>query len=181
VQAAEAGGHSGWFLDRHRPAWLAWLLRAVLAEVEVPVIAAGGIVHGSGIGEVLRAGAVAAQIGTAYLATPEARISAPHRALLGTGAADTAFTNLFSGREARGIRNRLMRELGRIHRAAPAFPYASNALAPLRAKAEAEWRGDYSPLWAGTGAAKVRAMPAEELTALLAQEALARIAIPVEN
>lgn len=169
AQGAEAGGHAGWFLDRHRPTPLAELLAE---RVAVPVIAAGGIVDGAGVAAALRAGAGAVQVGTAYLPTPESLISAPFRALLGTGAAaDAAFTNLFSGREARGIRNRLMRDLGPVSPLAPAFPYASNALAPLRAAAEADGRGDYSPLWAGAGAAKVRAIGAEQLTRELARAA----------
>jgi len=170
AQGAEAGGHSGWFLDRHLPTPLADLLPAVVAT-GLPAIAAGGIVDAGDVAAALAAGAAAVQVGTAYLATPESSISAAHRALLGTDkAADAAFTNLLSGREARGIRNRLMRELEPINDTAPAFPYASNALAPLRAHAEAEGRGDYSPLWAGAGAARVRAMPAEALTTLLGQE-----------
>ncbi|MDF7774666.1 nitronate monooxygenase family protein [Sphingomonas sp. AOB5] len=172
AQGAEAGGHAGWFLDGHRPMPLAELLRTI--RVDVPMIAAGGIVDGAGIAEALRLGASAVQIGTAYLATPEATISRPHRKLLGTeAAADADFTNLFSGREARGIRNRLMRDLGPVSDKAPAFPHASNALVALRRKAEAEGRGDYSPLWAGSGAARVRALPATELAETLAEEALA--------
>ncbi|MCW3848569.1 nitronate monooxygenase [Sphingomonas sp. LB-2] len=169
AQGAEAGGHAGWFLDGHRPTPLAGLLAE---PIDVPVIAAGGIADGAGIVAALGAGAEAVQIGTAYLACPESLISAPFRALLGTGA-DTEFTNLFSGREARGIRNRLMRELGAMRPEAPVYPYASNALAPLRAKAEAEGRGDYSPLWAGTGVPRVRPMSAQALTERLAAEALA--------
>lgn len=169
VQGAEAGGHAGWFLDRHIPTPLADLLSV---ELSVPKIAAGGIVDAADIAAALSAGASAVQIGTAYLATPESNASAPHRALLGT-AAETVFTNLFSGREARGLRNRLIDAIGPINPAAPPFPHASAALAPLRAKAEAEGRGDYSPLWAGTGAARVRPEPAEALTRRLATEALA--------
>lgn len=169
LQGAEAGGHSGWFLDRHRPTPLAVLLGE---RVDMPVIAAGGIVDGVGIVAALRAGASAAQIGTAYLPCPESVISSAFRALLGTDA-EAEFTTLFSGREARGIRNRLMRELGPMRAEAPAFPYASNALALLRAHAEADGRGDYSPLWAGSGAARVRAMGAEALTETLAAEARA--------
>lgn len=171
AQGEEAGGHSGWFLGGHRPTPLAELLGE---EPGVPVIGAGGIVDGAGITAALRAGADAVQVGTAYLACPESLISGAFRALLGTDAAgDAAFTNLMSGREARGIRNRLMRELGPIRAEAPAFPYASNALAPLRARAEADGRGDYSPLWAGSGAARVRAMGAQALTEMLAAEARA--------
>jgi nitronate monooxygenase len=167
AQGAEAGGHAGWFLGkRHSPTMLAELLGPLLP---VPVIAAGGIVDGQGIARALAAGATAVQIGTAYLACPESSIAGPFRALLGT-ATDSQFTNLFSGREARGLVNRLMRELGPIRGEVPAFPYGSAALAPLRAKAEADGRGDYSPLWAGTGAPRVRAMGAEQLTRTLAAE-----------
>jgi nitronate monooxygenase len=167
AQGAEAGGHAGWFLgDAHVPVPLAELLGETIG---VPVIAAGGIVDGAGIARALAAGASAVQLGTAFLAAAESSISAPFRVLLGSDVA-TEFTNLFSGREAQGIRNRLMRELGPIRDEAPAFPYGSNALAPLRAHAEAEGRGDYSPLWAGTGVARVRAMGAEALAGLLHEE-----------
>jgi len=169
AQGSEAGGHAGWFLDRHRPTPLADLLEV---QVAVPRIAAGGIVDAADIAAALSAGASAVQLGTAYLAVPESEARAPHRALLGT-ATETVFTNLLSGREARGLRNRLIDAIGPINPAAPAFPHASAALAPLRAKAEADGRGDYSPLWAGTGAARVRPEPAEALTRRLAAETLA--------
>jgi nitronate monooxygenase len=171
LQGAEAGGHSGWFLGKaHQPTPLA----ALLADrPDVPVIAAGGIVDGADMAAALRAGASAVQIGTAYLPTPESLISPVYRALLGTqAAADAAFTNLFSGREARGFRNRLMREIGPISPVAPPFPYASNAVAPLRAAAEAAGRSDYSPLWVGAGAARVRPQSAERLTLGIARDAL---------
>lgn len=171
AQGGEAGGHSGWFLGSHGPTPLTTLLDE---HPGVPVIAAGGIVDGVGIAAALLAGASAVQVGMAYLACPESLISPAFRALLGTEAAgDAAFTNLFSGREARGIRNRLMCELGAMRTEAPAFPYASNALAPLRAAAEANGRGDYSPLWAGAGAERVRAIGAQTLTEALAAEAAA--------
>lgn len=169
VQGAEAGGHAGWFLDRHRPTPLADLLAV---PTRAPKIAAGGIVDAAGIAAALSAGASAVQLGTAYLASPESLASAPHRALLGTDTA-TVFTNLFSGREARGFRNRLIDAIGPINLAAPPFPHAAAALAPLRAHAESEGRGDYSPLWAGTGANRVRPEPAEALTRRLAAETLA--------
>jgi nitronate monooxygenase len=166
AQGAEAGGHSGWFLgDAHAPTPLAELLAE---KVAVPVIAAGGIVDGADIARALAAGASAVQIGTAFLATAESSIAPPFRALLGS-AVETGFTNLFSGRVAQGIVNRLMRELGPIRSEVPAFPYGSNALAPLRAHAEADGRGDYSPLWAGTGVARVQPMGAEQLVRLLAE------------
>jgi nitronate monooxygenase len=171
AQGSEAGGHSGWFLDGHRPTPLAELLAEKIA---VPVIAAGGIVDSADMAAAFAAGAEGVQIGTAYLATPESLISKPFRALLGTEAAsDAGYTNLFSGREARGIRNRVMRELGPMRDEAPPYPYASDALAPLRKAAEAAGRGDYSPLWAGSSAARVVAMGAQALTERLAAEALA--------
>jgi nitronate monooxygenase len=169
LQGAEAGGHAGWFLDRHRPTPLADLLRI---EVPVPKIAAGGIVDAADIAAALSAGASAVQIGTAYLASPESEARTPHRALIGT-ATETMFTNLFSGGVARGLRNRLIDAIGPINPAAPPFPHATAALAPLRAHAEADGRGDYSPLWAGTGASRARPEPAEALTRRLAAETLA--------
>ncbi len=172
AQGSEAGGHAGWFLEGHRPIGTLALVRRVVRAIDVPVIAAGGIADGAGIAAVLALGASGAQLGTAYLATPESLVSPMHRALLGSEA-ETVFTNVFTGREARGFRNRLVDELGPISPLAPAFPYAATALAPLRAAAEAEGRADYSPLWAGQSAALARAMPAEDLTRLLAEEALA--------
>jgi nitronate monooxygenase len=168
AQGEEAGGHAGWFLDGHRPTPLAELLRAKIA---VPVIAAGGIVDAEDIAATLRAGASGVQLGTAFLACPESLASAPHRALLGS-ATETVFTNLFSGGKARGFRNRLIDMIGPVSPLAPPFPHASAALAPLRAKAEADGRGDYSPLWAGTSASRVRPEPAAELNRRLAREVL---------
>jgi len=110
-------------------------------------------------------GAAAVQIGTAYLLSPEAKISAPHRAALQSVRAETtALTNLFTGRPARGIVNRIIRELGPISAAAPAFPLATSAIAPLRAKAEAQGSGDFSPLWSGQNASGCREIPAADLT-----------------
>ena len=168
AQGSEAGGHSGWFLDRHRPTPLAELLRT---KIDRPVIAAGGLVDAQGIAAALRAGASAVQLGTLFLAAPESLASALHRTLLGTGT-PTVFTNLFTGREARGFRNRLINEIGPMNQSAPPFPHASAALAPLRAKAEREGRDDYSPFWAGTGAERVRAEPAEALARRLAGEVI---------
>lgn len=174
LQGEEAGGHAGWFLGaRHKPTPLAQLLAD---RPDIPVIAAGGIVDGADMAAVIGAGADAVQIGTAYLATPESRIGPVYRALLGTEAAsDATFTNLFTGREARGIRNRLMRDIGPISPVAPPFPYASNAIAPLRAAAEKAGRGDYSSLWVGSGAARVTPQGAEDYTRETAASALAQL------
>jgi nitronate monooxygenase len=137
--------------------------------VRVPVIAAGGIVDRRTVAAALALGATAVQVGTAYLLCPEATPSPPHRAALKSSAArHTAVTNLFTGRAARGIVNRLMRELSPDSDKPPAFPLASAALAPLRARAEAEGRGDFSPLWAGQNVSGCKEIPAGDLTRELA-------------
>src|SRR5437763_15828691 len=121
-----------------------------------------------------RLGLRGVQVGTAYLWCPEARISAPHRAALQSARDDgTAVTNLMTGRPARGIVNRVMRESGPMSDVAPEFPLAAGALAPLRAKAQARGSGDFSPMWAGQAAALSPTLPAGELTRKLASDALA--------
>jgi nitronate monooxygenase len=116
------------------------------------------------------------QIGTGYLFCHEAKISAPYRAALARARDDaTGLTNGFSGRPARGIVNRLIREVGPLSEDAPGFPLAAGAVMPLRAKAEAAGSGDFSPMLAGQAAALGRALAAAELTRRLADEALARM------
>jgi nitronate monooxygenase len=182
AQGFEAGGHRGIFLTEDWSADLARqvgtfaLVPQVADAVKVPVIAAGAITDARGIAAALALGAAGVQIGTAYLWCPEAKISAPHRAALQSARDDgTAVTNLMTGRPARGIINRVMRELGPMSEVAPEFPLAAGALAPLRAKAEARGSGDFSPLWAGQAAALGRPLRAGELTRTLAAEALQRI------
>lgn len=171
AMGAEAGGHRGSFLtnDMSTQVGLMALLPQVADAVEVPVIAAGGIADARGVAAAFALGAAAAQLGTAYLFTPEARISEVHRrALAGEEAGETAITNLFTGRPARGIVNRLMREIGPLSDLAPAFPTAGAALAPLRARAEAAGSADFTNMWAGQAARLSRPMPAAELTRRLA-------------
>jgi nitronate monooxygenase len=178
AQGYEAGGHRGMFLTDDIAAQVGTfaLIPQVVDAVKVPVIAAGGITDARGIAAAFALGAAGAQIGSAYLWSPEAKISAPHRAALKEAPSDsTAVTNLMTGRPARGIVNRVMREIGAISDVAPEFPLAAGALAPLRAKAEAQGSGDFSPMWAGQAAALGRAMPAGELTRKLAAEALAHM------
>jgi nitronate monooxygenase len=137
--------------------------------VRVPVVAAGGVADARGVAAAMALGAAGVQVGTAYLLCPEASTRAVHRAALrGPEARRTAVTNLFTGRPARGIVNRLMRELGPLAAGVPAFPLASAALAPLRARAEERGSGDFSPLWAGQNAAGCREVPAALLTRELA-------------
>jgi len=141
------------------------LVRQVRSAVKVPVIAAGGIADASGVAAALALGADGAQVGTAYLLTPEALTTPIHRAALDSDAAAvTALTNLFSGRPARAIVNRLVREVGPMSAAAPAFPLAAAAVAPLRAKAESTGSSDFSSLWSGQNARLCRELPAADLT-----------------
>ncbi len=177
AQGFEAGGHAGHFLDGYRPEGTLALVRQVALDADlplVPVIAAGGIADAAGIAAALQLGAGAVQLGTAYLHTAEATISPAHRAALRSG--ETVVTNLFSGGLARGIRNALIETIGPVHPAAPRFPYASAALAELRRVAEADGRGDYSPLWAGQASSIGAPLPgeppegAQALTERLARE-----------
>ena len=170
AQGSEAGGHAGHFLAGHHPVGTMALVPQIVDAVTIPVIAAGGIGDARGIAAALLLGATAVQLGTAYLHTPESLISATHRArLAGPEAEDTVFTNLFTGGLARGMRNRLVNELGAVHPAAPPFPYASAALAELRRVSEA----DYANFWAGQAAPLGSAEPAQALTERLAREAMA--------
>jgi nitronate monooxygenase len=172
AQGLEAGGHRGLFLNDDLATQLGTfaLLPQVVAAVNVPVIAAGGIADAAGVLAAMALGARAVQVGTAYLCCHEASTSAVHRAaLLSPESHHTELTTLFSGRPARGIVNRLMRTLGPRHPAAPAFPTATAAVAPLRAHFEAQGLGDCSPLWAGQNTSGCRAVSAAEITRSLAQ------------
>lgn len=171
AQGSEAGGHRGIFLSEDLASQVGTmaLVPQIVKRVGVPVIAAGGIADAAGVDAALRLGAAAVQIGTSYLLCPEATTSAVHRAALARAdARRTALTNLFTGRPARGIVNRLMRELGPIANEAPPFPLAGSAILPLRAKAEAVHSGDFSPLWCGQNASGCKAVPAAPLTRELA-------------
>jgi nitronate monooxygenase len=174
----EAGGHRGSFLTLDmaaQPGTFA-LVPQVVDAVKVPVIAAGGIADGRGIAAAFALGAAAVQIGTAYLFCPEAMVSPVQRALLDQATDETTqVTNLFTGRPARGVINRLMREIGPLSPEAPAFPTAGGALAPLKAKAEADGRGDFTNQWAGQAARLSPHLPTGELTEALAADALKRL------
>ena len=174
AQGIEAGGHRGIFLSEDLSTQIGTfaLLPQIVREVRIPVIAAGGIADARGVAAAIALGAAGVQIGTAYMLCPEATTSAVHRAALKSDTArHTALTNLFSGRPARGIMNRIMRELGPISTAVPAFPLATAAIAPLRAKAESQGLGDFSPMWSGQNASGCKEVPAGELTRELASGA----------
>lgn len=167
AQGNEAGGHRGIFLNEDistQPGTFA-LLPQVVKAVKVPVIAAGGIADAQGVRAALALGASGVQPGTAYLLCPESLAGAAHRAALKSPqAAETALTNIFTGRPARGIVNRFMREMGPMNPAAPAFPLATAAITPLRAAAEKAGSGDFSPLWSGQNATGCREVPAAQVT-----------------
>ena len=171
AQGVEAGGHRGMFLtdDLSTQIGTFALLPQVVRAVKVPVIAAGGIADAQGVAAAMALGADGVQSGTAYILCNEAATSAVHRAALKSDCIrHTALTNLFTGRPARGMVNRIMRELGPICDAAPEFPLATGAIAPLRAKAESTGSGDFSPLWSGQNASGCREISAAEMTRLLA-------------
>ncbi len=171
AQGLEAGGHRGHFLSGDLTLQMSTLalVPQMVREVKVPVIAAGGIADARGVAAALALGAAGVQAGSAYLLCPEATTRSVHRAALKSAAArHTALTNLFSGGPARGIINRVMRELGPINAAAPAFPMAAAAMAPLRAHAEARGSGDFSPLWSGQNPTGCKEIPAARLTQELA-------------
>ena len=172
AQGVEAGGHRGMFLTTDLTTQLGTfaLVPQVVRAVKVPVIAAGGIADADGVAAAMKLGAAGVQVGTAFLLCREATTTAIHRAALKSdGPRHTVLTDVFTGRPARGIVNRIVRELGAMNAAAPAFPLAANAIAPLRAKAEAAGSGDFSPLWSGQNASGCREGAAAEIVRALAR------------
>ena len=167
AQGLEAGGHRGNFLsnDIDQQMGTFSLVPQIVAAVKLPVVAAGGIASVQGVEAALQLGADGVQIGTSYLLCPEANTSATHRAALKSNQAHhTAVTNVFTGRPARSIVNRLIQEIGPISPYTPEFPLAATDINPLRSKAESLGRGDFSPLWCGQNAAGCREISAAELT-----------------
>lgn len=173
AQGCEAGGHRGMFLtdDIGTQEGTFALLPQIVLAVKIPVIAAGGIADANGVRAAIDAGAAGVQVGTAYMLCPEATTSTVHRtALKSEEGRITALTNVFSGRPARGIVNRMMRELGAMSPAAPRFPLATSASSALRSKAESLGSGDFSPLWAGQNVSGCKDLPAGLLTRELASQ-----------
>ena len=172
AQGLEAGGHRGMFLttDLLSQVGTMALLPQMVRALKIPVIAAGGIADAAGVKAAMTLGASGVQVGTAYLLSPEANTSTVHRrALQAPSARITALTNIYSGRPARGIVNRLMREMGPINPRAPEFPLAAAASAPLRTQAESLGSGDFTPLWAGQNVSGCVDLPAGEITRALAR------------
>jgi nitronate monooxygenase len=174
VQGLEAGGHRGMFLDDDisTQVGLFALLPLVVDAVKLPVIAAGGIADGRGVVAALALGAAGVQLGTAFLLCHEAKTLPLHRAALRMARDDsTVLTNVFSGRPARALINRAIRELGPISAIAPEFPLAAGAMTPLHAKAQAQGSGDFSPMLAGQAAGLGREIPAGDLMGEIVREA----------
>ncbi|MGI9075573.1 MAG: NAD(P)H-dependent flavin oxidoreductase [Bryobacteraceae bacterium] len=181
AQGYEAGGHRGMFLDSEISTQVGTmaLVPQVVDAVKVPVIAAGGIADARGILAAFALGASAVQIGTAYLFCREAKISAAHRgALKHAKDNQTVLTNVFTGRPARGIINRIVREVGPMSDLAPEFPLAAVAIAPLRSRSEAMNSDDFVPLWSGQAAHLARELPAGEVTRQLAADTLKKLNSP---
>jgi nitronate monooxygenase len=178
AQGAEAGGHRGMFLTddiAEQPGTFA-LVPQIADAVKVPVIAAGGIADGRGIAAAFALGAAGVQIGSAYLRCPESKVSGLARTALAQAMDDsTVITNVMTGRPARGVANRVMREVGPIAPDAPAFPHSATSLSPLKQAAEKLGKVDFTSLWAGQAVRLGREMPAAELTRALAGAALARM------
>lgn len=173
AQGLEAGGHRGMFLtdDVSSQIGLSSLVPQIVHRVNIPVIAAGGIGDRCAIKAALLLGADAVQVGTAYLLCSEVETSSLHRAAIKSErAAYTALTNLFSGKPARGIVNRVMKEMGYINAHTPDFPYAATSMTQLRSHAEPLGQDDFSPLWCGQNTLGCREISAIELTLQLAGE-----------
>jgi len=171
AQGSEAGGHRGTFTTDAEQVLIGTmsLVPQIVDAVNVPVLASGGIMDGRGIVAALTLGADAVQMGTAFLTCDEAGIPDAYKsAILSAREDQTRVTRAFSGRPARGIVNRLMRELGPMSPHAPPFPLAAQALAPLRSAAEGRGCGDFSPLWSGQNASGCWEVPAAVVTQELA-------------
>lgn len=172
AQGIQAGGHRGNFLsdDLSGQTGTLELMQQIMRIVKTPVIAAGGIGDAKTVARAIALGAAGVQIGTTYMLCPEATTSTVHRAALKSDSHCTALTNLFTGRPARGIINRLMRELGPMNSSVPAFPLAAASIAPLRTAAERQGLGDFSPLWSGENVSGCKEVSASTLTEMLAAE-----------
>lgn len=173
AQGLEAGGHRGMFLSTDLSTQLGTLslLPQIVEAVNIPVIAAGGFSHAKTVSAALSLGAIAVQLGTTYLLCNETKTSSLHRsAIKSDDSQHTAITNVFSGRPARSIVNRLVREIGPISTETPEFPLAATAVGALKQAAEANNSSDFSSLWCGQNATGCKEISAAELTVELTPE-----------
>ncbi len=176
AQGFEAGGHRGVFDPADDPRFATLPLTRLLArELDIPVIAAGGIMDGAGIAAALALGAAGAQLGTAFVSCPESAANAAYRAALaGPRAERTRVSAAISGRPARGVENAFMQRADEA--LAAGYPYAYDLGKALNAAASAQGDDGYAPQWAGQAAPLGRALPAAELVEALAREIRAAIA-----
>lgn len=171
VQGSEAGGHRGGFSNDTPMIGTLALVPQVSAAVNVPIIAAGGIMNGQGIRAALQLGACAAQLGTAFLTCPEAAVPDSYKqAILSSRAEQTRLTRAFSGRYARGIANTMMDTLDAQPDAILPFPWQNSLTRPLRSAAAQADNADYLSLWAGQGLEQARQLGASQLMAALIEE-----------
>ena len=171
AQGLEAGGHRGMFLstDLTTQVGTLALVPQIIDAVNLPVIAAGGIASAGTVRTMMELGAAGVQIGTSYLLCDEADTSSLHRqALKSEAAGHTALTNVFTGRPARSIVNRIISEVGPISNSTPQFPRAGSALLPLRQKSENQGKSDFTALWSGQNNSGCREISATALTRQLA-------------
>jgi nitronate monooxygenase len=169
AQGSEAGAHRGTFLDSFESSMVPTLdlVRATISAVSLPVIATGGLMDGHDVVSAIKSGAAAAQLGTAFLPCPESGASdAYKRAILGAKEDTTVVTRAFSGRPARGLRNTFMASVDGRELILP-YPLQNALTRPMRTAAGQQGFADYLSLWAGTGVARARAMPAGDLVASL--------------
>jgi len=178
AQGGEAGGHRGTYLREPSEAMTGTLAltRLLARSVRIPVVAAGGIMDGTGIAAVLSLGAQAAQIGTAFIPCPESGAPEVHKqAILAAKEDDTRVTERFSGRAARGITNRFLREAEAKHFPKIAFPAQNVLTTRLRQASAKAGNPDFYALWAGQAAPLARSLPAGELISRLEQETIAAL------
>ena len=173
AQGFEAGGHRGTFVEPYEDGWIGTmaLVPQIVDAVSVPVIAAGGIADGRGIAASLVLGASAVQLGTAFLPCPESAIPDVHREALEIAQSDkTRLTSAFSGRPARGLENRYIREMAGKEDGFPDFPILNTLTGPLRKASAHAGSTDFVSLWAGQAVGLIKSMPAGTLVETLAAE-----------
>jgi nitronate monooxygenase len=173
AQGAEAGGHRGTFAGPFESALVPTLelVSGIVSSVSIPVLASGGLMDGRDIAAAMKRGAVAAQLGTAFLTCPEAGTSEPYRrALLAADKDTTVITRAFSGRPARGLTNTFITRLEGQEHLVPPYPLQNALTRPMRTASAKRGEAGYLSLWAGQGVARTRALPAGELVRRLVDE-----------
>ncbi|HMC35725.1 MAG TPA: nitronate monooxygenase, partial [Myxococcales bacterium] len=173
AQGSEAGAHRGTFAAPFEASMVPTLdlVSGTAKEIEVPVIASGGLMDGRDIAAALRAGAAAVQLGTAFLACPESGASEAYKkAILAAGRDTTVITRAYSGRPARGLKNAFIERLEGKEDTILPYPVQNALTRPMRTAAARRGEAGYLSLWAGQGVARARSLPAAELVRKLIEE-----------